>query len=168
MSPVPGADVLPRVVRIAVLPALVAAMVGAFFAQGAPSLPSRLAGLQVTRTARGPQGLAEVERLHRRAVALRSGEVAEFGARRATLWVGVARGENDAATLTRDMTARLIAGGTPFQAPLRRTVRGREVWESSGLGQRHAWFRSGARVIWLAADSALFERALPELMKRYR
>ncbi len=162
MAPTPSA----RSRRALAGVALALALAGGL-AQAAPRLPGRLAGLAATRVARGAEGIAEVRRLHGRGFPMESGTVAVFGRDAATLWVAEARSARAARVLVRDMAARIGEGRSPFTPLPARSHRGREVHPLSGLGQRHFYFRSGARVVWLAADSARAETALAEALRFY-
>ena len=113
-------------------------------------------------------GLAEVRRLHGGKFEIQSGSFAIYGGGAASIWVAGARDTAVALRLLRDVAARIGVGDTPFKSDSARTVDGREVRELRGLGQRHFYFRSGSRVVWLAANAGEADAALDEALRFYR
>lgn len=127
--------------------------------------PRTLAGLTRTRVAAGDSALAEVRMLHGGALALEWAAVAEYGGGRATLWVA---GVPDADAALADMTARIARGRSPFRPSGERALHGRRVWLLEGLGQRHAYFGAGDRVVWVALDRSRADRVLEAALRAYR
>lgn len=146
------------------LPALLLALLLA--ACSAPADPPReLSGLARTRVASGDSALAEVRMLHGRSLTLAWASVAEYGDGRVTLWVA---GVSDADAALRDMTARIARGRSPFTPTGERVRHGRRVWLLEGMGQRHAYFGAGRRVVWVALAHDLPDATLDEVVRAYR
>jgi hypothetical protein len=117
---------------------------------------------------RGAGAIAEVSGLHGRGVTMREAVVGEYGDGGVTLWVAAAADPGTARGMERAMVQRIRTVAHPFAPTGVRRLRGREVHELTGMGQRHAWFRSGRLVVWVAADSARHERVVREVVARYR
>ena len=65
------------------------------------------------------------------------------------------------------MTAKIGPDHPVFQDLQALTVGGRTVYAMTGQGQQHYYFRSGAAVVWLAADGAIAQAALHDAVRRY-
>jgi hypothetical protein len=120
----------------------------------------------------GPEAVAEVTRLHGKEFPLISGAMATYGEGVVLLWVSGAPASPMAAGMVRAMTDKIAdasAGSarSPFTPVGRRQMDGRTVYELSGMGQRHFYFQSGSFVIWLAADDAIAEGAIKDVMEFY-
>jgi len=73
-----------------------------------------------------------------------------------------------AEALLHDITARIARGDTPFAPDSSRAAVPPNVRVATGLGQRHFYFRSGRRVVWLAANRRQADTALEEALAFYR
>ncbi len=83
------------------------------------------------------------------------------------LWVTGTPAQPLAAKMISDMEAAIEKAESPFTPLGVRNVSDRKVHELSGMGQQHFYFRSGALVVWLAADAAVAETALVEALDFY-
>jgi hypothetical protein len=132
-------------------------------------LPERVAGLPLVQADYGAAAVAEVTRLHGQSFRLTSGAHGVYGraGETATLWVTGAPSRLIAGRMVTAMAEAIETRESPFTPLGLRRVNGRPVYELTGLGQRHYYFRSAAIVIWLAADEGLAETALAEALAFY-
>jgi len=130
-------------------------------------LPDRLAGSRQTFVARGDAAMRQVRRLHGGGLELRDAAFAVYGAGAASVWMAEARDTALAARFVTDMRARIGRGDTPFRVDSTATVAGREVVVLTGMGQRHWCFRTGRRVVWVAAQRRLATAARDEALAFY-
>ncbi|RME49280.1 MAG: hypothetical protein D6791_01105 [Chloroflexi bacterium] len=136
---------------------------------GAEPLPQALAGLPLTASVQGPEAIREINRLHDNRFPLSSGAVGYYGSRgQAILWVAGSPFSWLAAGMVRAMHHRIAEGNSPFRPLGMRRMNDRAVYELTGMGQRHFYFRSGRRLIWLAADETVAETALMQVLSFYR
>ena len=112
-------------------------------------VPQALAGTPITSTLRGPAALAEVSRLHGKAIAAGDAVVARYQDG-TTLWVSASSSALEASRLLWRMNRRMANGTKVFGAPRPQELRGRTVFITEGLGQVHYYYQSGTRVLWLA------------------
>lgn len=132
-------------------------------------LPPELAGLSLAEASYGPEAVANVTRLHDQSFPLTSGAHGQYGrsGETAMLWVTGTPARLVASRMVGEMEAAIVRGNSPFQPAGTRQVNGRTVYELTGMGQRHYYFRSGTAVVWLAVDDALAEVALVETLTFY-
>jgi hypothetical protein len=137
---------------------------------GPAVLPQRVAGLPLSQADYGAAAVAEVTRLHGQSFSLTSGAHGVYGHRdeTATLWVAGAPSRLIAGRMVTAMAEAIDTKESPFTPLGLRRVNGRPVYELTGLGQRHYYFRSAALVIWLAADESIAETVLAETLDFYR
>ena len=131
-------------------------------------LPRQMVGYKQTLVLRDAGGLAEVQRLTERSIAVRSGGFAVYGGGAVSVWAASAQDTAAARQWVDDVWARVVAGDTPFHADSVRVVQGRPVRMFSGVGQRHFCFRAGRHVVWLASNAGHAAEALAEALKFYR
>ena len=135
---------------------------------GEAPTPPELAGLPRTAVITGPTAVTAIHQLHNSQFPLRSGAMAQYGRRNEiTLWVAGAPLTFMAQRMVDVMEEQIQKGETPFQPLATRAIGGRTIFEVSGLGQRHFYFRSGLLVIWIAVNDDLAEDALSELLMFY-
>jgi hypothetical protein len=91
-----------------------------------------------------------------------------YGGGAATLWVSGSPAAPMAAAMVRAMRDKIAEGRSPFTPLGTRSLSGSEIYELTGMGQSHFYFRTGALVVWLAADKALAESALQEAVTFYQ
>jgi len=78
------------------------------------------------------------------------------------LYVSWTTGEEGARQQIEQMTTRIRVGNGPF-THLRKSARfGLPVYSVLGQGQVHYYFRTGASVVWLAAEAAIARSALAD------
>lgn len=112
-------------------------------------LPERLGGLALLQTKAGPAAMSDIAGMHEGEFDLQEARVYLYEGN-ATVWVGVAKGEQEAEGLLQAMAAAIGQGGSPFAAPRRIVVNGTPVFATSD-GQQHYFYRSGKLVVWVAA-----------------
>lgn len=133
-----------------------------------PPLPAELAGLALKRQTGGPEAVRALNQMHGKEFRLVSGAIGEYGsAGQATLWVSGAGSQAAAGEMLAAMAAKIALGRSPFTPLGERQVKGRMIYELDGLGQRHFYFQSGDRLVWLAVDFRLAEAALEEMLTTY-
>ena len=128
-------------------------------------VPAALAGTPLTAAARGPAAVKEVTRLHGTRIEVDDAVVARYGA--ATLWISASPSPLKASTLLWRMNRRMAGGTSMFADPQPEQRRGRTVFATSGMGQRHIYYQSGSAVLWLAVPPDGAEQALEELLTLY-
>ena len=131
-------------------------------------LPRQLAGFKQTLVLRDAGGIAEVQRLTERNIPVRSGAFAMYGGSAVSVWTASATDSTAAQQWIAGVAARIAVGDTPFHPDTVRTIGATEVRCFTGLGQRHFCFRSGSRVVWLAANAAPAQAALEGALMFYR
>ncbi len=122
----------------------------------------------ITNSLHGDQAIMEISRLHRNPFPLTSAAIGYYGEQEPIiLWVSDTKNQNTAAMLVTDMHDAIATGNTPFSPVGEAAIDGRSVNELSGMGQRHFYFQSDSRVIWLAADPGMADEALLQVMEFY-
>ncbi len=134
---------------------------------GEVAVPSSVGGERLSQQMTGVEAVDEISRLQAKQFPLVSGAKAVYGGA-ATLWVSGALAAPMAAEMVRVMTEKIAEGQSPFTALPTRTVRGTNVHELTGMGQRHFYFQAGSLVLWLAADEAAAETALQDVLLFYQ
>lgn len=131
-------------------------------------LPDQLAGLPVVRKTTGWQAVDEIARLHRKEFPLSSAAVGVYGLDQGiTLWVSGAPLELMAGAMLSAMRESIAKGNSPFTPTRERRDGGRTIYELDGMEQKHFYFLSGNLLIWLAADPALAESAISQILEFY-
>ncbi|HEU5300282.1 MAG TPA: hypothetical protein VFW08_12375 [bacterium] len=128
-------------------------------------VPAALAGAPLASALRGPAAVDQVGRLHGMRIDVTDAVVARYGA--LTLWISASPTPLKASALLWRMNRRMAGGTRVFSDPQPRELRGRTVFGTSGMGQAHAYYQSGAAVLWLAAPPAALDHALDELLAHY-
>lgn len=143
---------------------------GPRLAVGTPTVPSEVAGQPLAHVHQGAEARAEVERLHGKNIGMRDGFVAHYGggSSAAMLYVSQAQSEAVARQQVEQMTARIRSSTGPFTHLRESTRFGLTVYSALGQGQVHYYFRSGAAVVWLAADASIARDALAEAVSKLR
>jgi hypothetical protein len=131
-------------------------------------LPEELAGQPLRAEAFGLQAVENITSLHGVEFELTGGAVGSYGTKgEVTLWVSGSNSEADAAQLVVEMWDKIGEGKSPFEPVGEEEFDGRMVYQVEGFGQAHFYFQSGDFVIWLAADQALADTSLAELLAFY-
>jgi hypothetical protein len=132
-------------------------------------LPETIAGLSLAQSRYGVEAVAEVTRLHDKSFPLSSGAFGMYGGsdQMTMLWVTGTPVQPVAKQMVAAMEEAIAKGESPFTPVEVLDVNGRSVYELTGMGQRHYYFRSGNTVIWLAADEETADTALAETLSFY-
>src|SRR3972149_7077667 len=127
-------------------------------------VPRDLAGLPLAHAQQGAEARAQIERLHGKSMPMREGFVAHYGSASPAAMLYVSRAQTDtlAKQQVEQMTARIRASTGPFTHLREATRFGLIVYSALGQGQVHYYFRSGATVVWLAADALIAREALAD------
>ena len=134
---------------------------------GAETLPEALAGLPRTQALAGRLAVQEINHLHGLNFAITSGGVGVYGQQQIIVWVSGSPLDFIAMRMQDEMNLRIAEGRSPFTVLETQQVDGRTVQLLEGLGQQHFYFRSGRRLVWLAADAGLAQQALVEALAFY-
>ncbi len=139
-------------------------------AWGALPIPNELAGLPLAHSQKGSEARAQIERLHGKSIPIKDGYVAHYGTQSpvAMLYVSQARNEGVARQQVEQMTMRIQASNGPFTHLRESTRFGMTVYSTLGQGQVHYYFRRGATVVWVAADTIIAQPALADAAKKLR
>ena len=130
-------------------------------------LPKQIADLPLSAELAGTQALEEFEMLHNQRFPLTSGSVGIYGEGQAKLWIAGAPLGFMAANLVGAMRDRIAEGRSPFTAVGQVRDSRRAVYELEGMGQKHFYFQSKNLVIWLAADPAVADVAIHQVLEAY-
>ena len=115
-------------------------------------LPEVLAGSPVVTSLRGAAALADVSRLHGKAIGAIDAAVARYQDG-TTLWISVSSSALEASRLLWRMNRGMANGTDVFTAPRPQELGGRPVFITEGIGQIHYYYQSGVRVIWLGVPA---------------
>lgn len=131
-------------------------------------LPDQISGLTLSDIVTGEQALDEISFMHRKEFELATGIRGTYGGtEQVTIWVAGTNTDSDAVNLVDLMYDKIAEGSSPFQSSGENLDGERVVYELTGMGQAHFYFRSRKLVIWLAADEDLAGDALEEVLGFY-
>jgi hypothetical protein len=139
-----------------------------------PGIPEALAGLTRTHAEEGGEALASITRLHGKAVRARDGFVAHYEGDGGVAMLYVTRAwVTPLATWQISRMAEGIERGRANAEGRFTHLRSREqdgvtLYSALGLGQVHYFYRSGATVVWLAADARVARQALADTLRLVR
>lgn len=160
-----------RVPRGAVLVALALLLAGC---ADSPAIPPALAGLPQAHAVRGEEALREIGRLHGKSIASRDGFVAHYERDGAVAMLYVSRAY--LGPIAGWQLSRMVEGirrgsanaeGQFFHLKAREQD-GLTLYSALGLGQVHYFYRSGAVIVWLAADPRVAREALADTIRLVR
>lgn len=129
-------------------------------------VPQTLAGSPLVVSARGVGALREIARLHGKRIDATDAVVARYD-NGITLWISQSPTALAASSLLWRMNRRMAGGTEVFSTPEPKQVHNRTVFVTTGLGQRHIYYQSERRVLWVAAPAPLAETAADELLAIY-
>lgn len=140
----------------------------------APSMPAALGGLPQMHALQGEEAIREINRLHGKSVPSRDGFVAHYERDGAMAMLYVSQAY--LAPIARWQFSRMVEGirrgessaeGRFFQLKVREEG-GLTLYSAVGLGQVHYFYRSGARIVWLATDPEVAHRTLADVVRLVR
>lgn len=131
------------------------------------NLPSEVADLPLTNSKSGKEAVAEFTSLHNEEFPIISGTVATYGNGAITLWVAVTSSDSIAAQLVSDMQSKISEGNSPFSPINEIQDVNRKVYVLDGMGQKHYYFQSKDRVIWLASQPQTADQAIQQILEVY-
>jgi hypothetical protein len=136
---------------------------------GIAPVPESIVGLPRIRVNYGSVAIAEVTQMHGQEFPLSSGAAATYGqpGSSVTLWVTGTPARLLSIRMVAQMEDAIASAESPFTPLGVRQIDGRAVYELTGMGQRHIYFRSADLVVWLAADEVIAEAALAETLGFY-
>lgn len=143
----------------------------AFAEKGKPPVPPEIGGLKLAHYLKGEEALREIERLHGKKINVKEGYVAHYEGResKAMLYISRASSGPQAKGQIKRMAERIRKGGTPFYHLKESALAdGIDLYSAIGLGQVHYFYRTGNKVVWLAADPPVARSALSSLLKAVR
>ena len=130
-------------------------------------LPESIAGLELVQSTSGAEAIAEFANLHGKEFPVDTGAIGVYGDNQITLWVAAAASEAIAVEMTNAMEGKIAEGNSPFTPLNEIKDRNRKVYALEGMGQKHYYFQSQNMVIWLAADPAIANEALQQILEVY-
>ncbi len=142
----------------------------AFAEKGKPPVPPALGGLKLDHYLKGEEALREIERLHGKKINVKEGYVAHYegGESKAMLYISRASSGSQEEGQVKRMAEGIRKGGTPFYHLKGSRQDGINLYSAIGLGQIHYFYRTGNKVVWLAADPPVARSALSSLLKAVR
>jgi len=130
--------------------------------EGAP-VPMMLADQPLTSYVEGQDAMADVARLHGSTFEMTDAEIAAYGDGVVTIWRSGTADPETAVDQVERMREGIAGGGSPFEAP--HPLRARPgVYATSGMGQKHFFFTSGASVWWVSVMPGMARPVLAELL----
>lgn len=130
-------------------------------------LPDEIAGLQITDHQTGAQTAAGFERLHGKRFPLTSGAIGIYGDNQITLWAAGAPVNFMASEMIDAMREKIAEGNSPFTPITEIKDKNRIIYVLEDMGQRHYYFQSKNLVIWLAADAAVADAAIQQILEAF-
>lgn len=130
-------------------------------------VPLQIAGLPVTASKTGDEAIKDVAQMHDKEFPVTYGAIAVYGNREITLWVSGAPSRDIALQMTNAMRDKIAQGNSPFTRTDEIRDNDRTVYVLDGMGQIHYYFQSKDRVIWLAVDPAIADKALQQILEVY-
>ena len=132
-------------------------------------LPEQLSSIPLTKETSGAEAVLEFYSIHGQNFGFIAAAVGHYeGDVRATVYVGETILPVFASWAIFRMARVLDNLHSPFLEIDNLTMGGRWIKYMEGLGQRHYYFQSGRYVIWLAADRAVSEEALRQVVDFYQ
>lgn len=133
----------------------------------AGALPDSISGISLANATTGEQAITELSDMHGREFPIEFGAIGVYGNREITLWVSGAASEAIAAQMTDAMRSKIAQGNSPFTPIDEIQNDNRVVYVLDGMGQKHYYFQSKKLVIWLAADPAIADAAIQQILEVY-
>jgi len=130
-------------------------------------LPEQVAGLSLTNSRTGAQAAGDFVTLHDKQFPITSGAIGIYGDHQITLWAAGAPLNFMASGMVEAMQEKIAKGGSPFTLVEQFNRGTRTIYVLEGMGQRHYYFQSKNLVIWLAADPAIADIAIQQILEAY-
>lgn len=130
----------------------------------------KIGAMRLTNSQQGREAVAQINSLHGTDVGVEDGYIASYvgGGNQATLWVARTASPTEAKRLIDLMTEKIGAGpssGKAIFTDLQEFQReGKTVYTVVGQGQRHYYYQTSARVIWLAVGGSEPEGILQRVL----
>lgn len=131
-------------------------------------LPKSLAKLSLATVTYGPEAVDEITRLHGKKFAIITGAMGMYGSDdQATLWVADFASDSTASQAINAMQEKIATADSPFTPTGQKQIDGRPLYQLDGMGQKHFYFQSDSRVIWLAANPDIAEQAYEQILRYF-
>ncbi len=132
------------------------------------SLPHSIAGLTLSESITGEQAMKEVNKLHGLTIPVQDAWIGHYGGQKAVVWVAQSRDDYEAMSLIGAMAGKIGRGNEYFGNLETLTVDWQKVYVVSDReGQKHYFYQTLNRVIWIAAprgqEMAFVQEALKVL-----
>ena len=131
------------------------------------SLPGQVAGLRLNEYQIGARAAPEIVKLHGKEFPIASGAIGIFGDNQITVWAAGAPLNSIASRMVETMQTEIVQGRSPFTPVAQFNQGNRIVYVLEGRGQRHYYFQSKNRVIWLAVDAAIADDAIQQILEAF-
>lgn len=129
-------------------------------------LPKSLAKLPLNTVTYGPDAVNEITRLHGKKFAIITGAMGMYGNdNQATLWVADFATVSTADQAIDAMREKIASTDSPFTPTDQKQVDGRTLYQLDGMGQKHIYFQSDSKVIWLAVNSVIAEQSFQQILR---
>jgi len=135
---------------------------------GTVSIPKELSNETLFLQQNGWRVMDEFNRLHQQEFPLTAGAIGTYGSNQdIKLWVGETFLKILARKMIVDMQDKIADGSSPFTLNGVLQFGGRPIYGLDGMEQKHFYFQSGKLIVWLAADEAIVEQSLAEILEFY-
>jgi hypothetical protein len=130
-------------------------------------LPGQIGDLRLALQIKGEKARGIINEMHGKGVTPLENMIGEYkgAAGSATVYVSRYQTNSDAQETVERMLAGIEKGNTPFNNPRRLTVGSTDVSLCIGLGQAHYFFIMDKSVYWLAADAAVAQVTIVNLIR---
>ncbi len=128
--------------------------------------PKTIAGLNMSKVKMGRPALKVLYSLHGRSVEIINGYVASYsdGENEVTVYYSEARDNESADKLIERMVEKIEDGNKFFTDLKSKNLGSFPLYSVTGMGQEHYFFENGKRIVWIAGDNAVIERALSDCL----
>ena len=132
--------------------------------------PSKIGEMSLFNSVQGEEALESINRLHGKKIKLHDGIVAHYekDGKMAMVWIGLASNGGEAKTLINQMVGRIKGGSKVFSFVKQFKSRGTEIFQLSGMGQRHFIYQKSDKVIWVSLDQKVKTKFLTDTMDAVR
>lgn len=138
------------------------------------SFPKSLQGLPLAQVVSGPQAMGMINKLHGSDIAIKQGYIASYQGNQGQImiWVSESNNSSDANQLFQIMDQKISqsetsnqSGQPPFTSRRELKINDIDVVSVQGMGMENYYYRTGARVYWVAAAGVDPAKTLDEVMK---
>ena len=128
--------------------------------------PSKIGEMSLFNSVQGEEALESINRLHGKKIKLHDGIVAHYekDGKMAMVWIGLASDKGEATALINQMVGRIRGGSKVFSFVKQFKTHGTEIFQLSGMGQRHFIYQKSDKVVWVSLDRKVKTKFLTDAM----